>query len=221
MSRADGYPVIEAPRSGKRVRYLETAEDTDGASARFEMWLAPPPASHGPMRHVHPKQDEYLEVRDGTLGVWHDGDTRRLPPGESVTIPAGEPHRFWNAGEGELHVVGEVRPGLRTEAFMYVTYGLAADHPATPSGMPLNPLRLAPVIETYDDLLYLSALPIRLQRLGVRALAPIGRLLGYAADYPEYVPEERRHPAHRRRTREADDVSRSPSVDRAEEPNRK
>ena len=191
MDGETGNPVVEAPRSGKRVRYLETADDTDGASARFEMWLAPPPDSHGPMRHVHPEQDEYLEVREGVLGVWHDGTARRFAPGESVTIPAGDPHRFWNAGEAELHVVGEVRPGLRTEPFMYVTYGLAGDHAATPSGMPLNPLRLAPILEEYDDLLYLALLPIWLQQLGVRLLAPLGRMLGYTADYPEYVPAER------------------------------
>jgi len=185
------YPVIEAPRSGKRVRYLETTDDTGGAYARFEMWLAPPPASHGPMRHVHPRQDEHLDVRDGRLGVWYDGDTRRLGPGESVTIPAGDPHRFWNAGDDELHLVGEVRPGLSTEPFMFITYGVASDYLATPSGMPLNPLRLAPILDTYDDLLYLAVLPIWLQKLGVRALAPVGRLLGYTDHYPEYVPEER------------------------------
>lgn len=192
--RRDGAagPIVEAPRSGKRVRYLETADATDGEYARFEMWLAPPPDSHGPMRHVHPEQDEYLEVREGRLGVWHDGETRRLGQDERVTIPAGDPHRFWNAGEGELHLVGEVRPALRTEHFMYVTYGVASDHRATPSGMPLNPLLLAPILAEFDDLLYLAHLPIRIQRLGVRLLAPIGRLGGYGADYPEYVPEERR-----------------------------
>jgi mannose-6-phosphate isomerase-like protein (cupin superfamily) len=186
------YPIIEAPRSGKRVRYLETADTTDGEFARFEMWLAPPPDSHGPMRHVHPEQEEYLEVRGGRLGVWLDGTSRHLGPGERVTIPAGTPHRFWNGGTGELHLVGEVRPALDTELFMYVTYGLGRDFHATPSGMPLNLLRLAPVLETYADLLYLSSLPLWVQRAGVRALAPVGRRLGYSADYPEYVPESRR-----------------------------
>ena len=191
MSDETGYPLIEAPRSGKRVRYVETAADTDGEYARFEMWLAPPEESHGPMQHVHPEQDEYLEVRDGTLGVWHDGTTCRLSSGESVTVPAGDPHRFWNAGEGRLHLVGEVRPALLTEPFMYVTYGVGQDYLATPSGMPLNPLRLAPILERYDDLLYLAFLPIWLQRLGIRVLTPVGRLLGYTAEYPEYVPDER------------------------------
>jgi mannose-6-phosphate isomerase-like protein (cupin superfamily) len=185
-------PVVQAPRSGKRVRYLETADTTEGEYARFEMWLAPPPDSHGPMRHVHPKQDEVLEVRDGVLGVWQDGTTETLTAGERVTIPAGQPHRFWNAGDDELHVVGEVRPALDTERFMYVTYGLAADCAATPSGMVLNPLRLAPILDEFDDLLYLAALPLWLQQFGVRVLAPLGRLLGYTAEYPEYVPESRR-----------------------------
>jgi mannose-6-phosphate isomerase-like protein (cupin superfamily) len=186
------YPVIEAPRSGKRIRYLETPDATEEDTARFEMWLRPPPDSHGPTRHIHPEQDEYLEVRAGTLGVWHAGRTRLLSPGESVTIPAGDRHHFWNAGEGELHLVGEVRPALRTEPFMYITYGLAGDVASTSSGMPLNLLRLAPLLERYDDLLYLAMLPVWLQRLGVRLLAPLGRRLGYTADYPEYVPPERR-----------------------------
>ena len=192
MGDGAGYPTVEAPRSGKTVRYLETVDDTGGDAARFEMWLAAPPDSHGPMRHVHPEQDETLEVVDGALGLWHDGRTAELAAGEEVTIPAGDPHRFWNAGDGELHLVGEVRPGLATEQFMYVTYGLGADHAATPSGMPLNLLRLAPVVEEYDDLLYLAHLPVWLQRLGIRLLAPLGRLLGYGAAYPEYVPPERR-----------------------------
>lgn len=191
MSDDVGAPIVEAPKSGKHVRYLETADETDGEYARFEMWLDIPPESHGPMKHVHPEQDEYLEVRRGVLGVWHDGTTRHLSAGESTEIPAGEPHKFWNAGDEELHVVGEVRPALRTESFMYLTYGLTRDFVATPSGMPLNPLRLAPVLDEFDDLLYLALFPIWLQRLGIQLLAPIGRLCGYGTDYPEYVPDER------------------------------
>ena len=191
MERGNGYPIVAAPRSGKRVRYLETAADTGGDAARFEMWLDAPPDSHGPMRHVHPEQDETLEVVDGTLGLWHDGTATELGEGERATVPAGEPHRFWNAGDDELHVVGEVRPGLSTEEFMYVTYGMGADYAATPSGMPLNLLRLAPVLREYDDLLYLAHVPVWLQQLGIRLLAPLGRLFGYGAEYPEYVPEER------------------------------
>lgn len=188
------FPTVEAPRSGKRVRYLDAPDDPLTDPARFEMWLRPPENSHGPMRHIHPQQDETLDVVSGSLGVWHDGTTRTLNPGERAVIPAGDPHRFWNAGDGELHLKGAVQPGLETETFMYTTYGIARDHPATPSGMPLNPLRLAPVLERYDNLLYLAGIPSQVQKAAIRAAAPIGRRLGYRAAYPEYVPEPRREP---------------------------
>ena len=69
---------------------------------------------------------------------------------------------------------------------MRVTYGIARDGMSTPSGLPLNPLRLAVLVEEYDDLLYLAAVPLALQRLGVRLLTPLGRAVGYASEYPEY-----------------------------------
>jgi hypothetical protein len=144
------------------------------------------------MKHIHPEQDEYLAVEDGLLGVWHEGETRLLGPGEHVTVPAGDRHRFWNAGDGELHLVGSVSPALNTESFMYITYGLAGDYPATGSGMPLNPLRLAPVLETYDDLLYLAHVPVWPQKLAIRVTARLGRWMGYPDDYPEYIPKARR-----------------------------
>ncbi|WP_162562473.1 cupin domain-containing protein [Salinigranum rubrum] len=177
--------VIDCPPSGKRVRVLESATDTDGRRFRFDMWLLAD--SHGPMLHVHPEQDEDLEVVSGRLGVVVDGDRRVLSVGESVTIPKGTPHRFWNAGPDALHVVGEVRPALRTEEFMRVTYGLARDGYSTPSGMPLNPFRLAPLIGRYDDMLYLARVPVWVQKRGVALLSPVGRLLGYDSVYLEYL----------------------------------
>jgi len=102
-------------------------------------------------------------------------------------VPSGDVHRFWNAGSTTLHLQGGVDPGLRTETFMRITYGLARDgHPVTASGMPLDPLRVAVLLEEFDDMLYLAGVPERLQRTGVEVLAPLGRLLGYGNDYPEY-----------------------------------
>jgi hypothetical protein len=139
------------------------------------------------MRHVHPAQDEFLEVVSGRMGVSHGGERRECGPGEAVTVPAGDVHRFWNAGDAELHLRGAVDPGLRTETFMWITYGLARDGaPVTPSGMLLNPLRLAVLLAEFDDMLSLGALPVWLQRLGVAVLAPLGRLAGYDNEYPQF-----------------------------------
>lgn len=179
--------VVTSPPSGKTVRFLELPDDPDSDPLVFEMTLAPD--GHGPMRHVHPDQDEWLEVREGRLGVWIDGQRHELGVDQQVVIPAGTPHRFWNAGEEPVLLHGGVTPGLRTEQFMRITYGLARDgDPVTPSGMPLNVLRLAVLLAAYDDMLYLSAVPVWLQRLGVRLVAPLGRLAGYDTRYVEYLP---------------------------------
>jgi mannose-6-phosphate isomerase-like protein (cupin superfamily) len=177
---------VVAPKSGKRVEFRGRPDDPARDPLRFEMWLDAD--GHGPTEHVHPEQTEWLSVVGGRLGVSVAGDSRTLGPGERVTVPAGVRPRFWNAGDGKLHLEGGVDPGLRTEAFMRVTYGLARDGaPATPSGMPLNLLLLAVLLEEYDDMLYLARVPERLQRLGVRLLAPLGRLAGYENGYPEYL----------------------------------
>ncbi|WP_123537554.1 cupin domain-containing protein [Halosimplex salinum] len=179
---------VSSPPAGKTVAFTDRPDDPERDPLRFEMWLDAD-GSHGPMAHVHPEQDEFFEVVSGRLGVSHAGTTAEYGPGERVSIPAGDVHRFWNAGSTELHLRGGVDPGLRTETFMRITYGLARDgHPVTPSGMLLNCLRLAVLLAEFDDMLYLAAAPVWLQRLGVGLLAPLGRLAGYENGYPEFRP---------------------------------
>ncbi len=186
-----GTPYIDddwvvSPPAGKRVRFVERPDDPDRDPLRFEIWLAAE-GSHGPMAHVHPEQDEFLDVVSGRMGVTHEGTEREYGPGEGLTIPAGDVHRFWNAGDETLHLRGGVDPGLRTETFMRITYGLARDGaPVTPSGMPLNVLRLAVLLREFDEMLYLAGAPVELQRLGVATLAPLGELAGYDNDYPQF-----------------------------------
>jgi mannose-6-phosphate isomerase-like protein (cupin superfamily) len=189
--RPTGTPYIDddwaaSPPAGKTVAFTDTPDDPERDPLHFEMWLDAE-GSHGPMRHVHPEQREFFEVVSGRLGVFHQGATTEYGPGDRVTIPAGEVHRFWNAGSTTLHLQGGVDPGLRTETFMRITYGLARDgHPVTDSGMLLDPFRVAVLLEEFDDMLYLAVVPERLQRTGVDLLAPLGRLLGYGTEYPEY-----------------------------------
>ncbi|WP_276271909.1 cupin domain-containing protein [Haloarcula litorea] len=184
------YPTdadtVSSPPAGKVVRFRERPDDPETDPLVFEMWLAAE-GSHGPMLHVHPEQTERLAVASGVLGVVHEGTRRTLTDGEEAVIPPGERHRFWNAGESVLHLRGSVTPGLRTEQFMRVTYGLARDGaPVTPSGMPLNALRLAVLLDEYDDMLLLASLPLWLQLAGIRLTAVLGRAVGYRNDYPEY-----------------------------------
>lgn len=171
---------LYCPPAGKRVSILESADDTDGDFVTFEMSLDAD--SRGPYRHVHPRQDETLAVESGRLGVWVDGERRILTEGERVEIPRGVPHRFWNESEETTRLRGELRPARRSEEFLPLAFALARDHPATKGGVPLNPLAVAVLFDEYEDYYYFAYVPVRLQKLGVGLLAPIGKLLGYEPD---------------------------------------
>lgn len=166
--------VVDAGRHG-RLRFVDSSD-----AARFELHL--PAGAPGPMKHVHPQQQETLESIRGVLGVLHGGRTHRLQPGDAIDIPAGDPHTFWNAGDTELLLAGEVTPPLSTRDFMQEVFGLLGRYRATGGGIPLNLLRVAPVLDDYPDHLYLAGIPVTLQKKSVGALAIIARLLGYG-DY--------------------------------------
>ena len=69
------------------------------------------------------------------------GEERIAGPGERLTVPAGTPHKFWNAGESEAHFVCEVRPALQFEQLLETMFALAADGKTNRKGLP-NPREL-------------------------------------------------------------------------------
>lgn len=177
--------VLECPPAGKRVQIARDARETGGEFVRFEMWLEAD--SRGPYLHVHPLQDEVLEVVSGTLGVTVDGETELLAAGERVEIPRTVPHRFWNEADAETHLYGELRPARRADEFLPLTFALAKDGWATRGGVPLNLLAVAAVFDEYEDYYYFARIPVSLQKVGIGLLAPLARRLGYRPT-PEELP---------------------------------
>jgi len=59
--------------------------------------------AHGARVRAH--HDVVLRVLDGVVVLVADDDELVLTPYDEVTIPAGTPHRYWNAGDEEAHVV--------------------------------------------------------------------------------------------------------------------
>jgi mannose-6-phosphate isomerase-like protein (cupin superfamily) len=110
MARAGD--VVADPISGAHVLFRETADEWLQLELR-----AAPRWSAGPV-HVHPKQEERIEVIAGTLASQLGGREKTCRPGEVVRVPAGAPHTIWNAGDSELVLLVEFRPALRmAEAF--------------------------------------------------------------------------------------------------------
>ena len=99
-------------------------------------------------------------------------------------MPAGTPHRFWNAGDEVAHFVCEIRPALQFESLIETMFALAADGKTNRKGMP-NLLRLAVIANAHFDTVRLPFPPAILQRIGLALGSPVGRAVGYG---PVYVP---------------------------------
>lgn len=180
--------VIEAPVTGERVTFLQRSEDTDGELLEIE--VAAEPFAAGPPEHVHEHQEEFFEIHLGTFTGLVDGEEIELRAGDTYTIHAGTPHRWWNAHDEELVARVEVRPALEMAEFLETVYGLARDGKLTADGRG-NPFQMAVIGQHYWDTNHLASPPAIIQRAAFAVLAPIGRLLGYRASYPEYSPRHR------------------------------
>jgi uncharacterized RmlC-like cupin family protein len=76
-------------------------------------WLSLDPAGTGVPPHIHPTQDEFIYVLDGTYTLYLDGDWTTAGPGDLVRMPRGVPHAYYNRSESEARSVFWVSPGGR------------------------------------------------------------------------------------------------------------
>jgi quercetin dioxygenase-like cupin family protein len=112
--------VLTHPASGDRVVVLVSARESAGARFRFEHLAGRP--TPPPVDHVHPDQEESVEVLAGMLHCRVAGREHRLGPGDSLVIPAGVPHAVWNQDPAGCRSVGEFRPALDTQALFEAAF---------------------------------------------------------------------------------------------------
>ena len=169
---------LENPVTGEVLVFHRTSRDTGGEAVLVETIVRP--GGFVAEEHVHPRQIERFEVLEGRLGLRVGREELRAGPGDVATVKPGTPHRFWNAGEGEVRFLCEVRPALEFESLIETMFGLAAAGKTNRKGMP-NPLRLAVIAKAHFDTVRLPFPPAWLQRAALAVAAPLGRLLGYRA----------------------------------------
>jgi DNA-binding NarL/FixJ family response regulator/mannose-6-phosphate isomerase-like protein (cupin superfamily) len=129
---------IENPVTGERLVFHETASETGGERVVFETIVQP--GGFVAAAHVHPFQTERFEVLEGTLAMRRGKETVELGAGETVVVEPAPPHKFWNAGEGEVRFVCTVTPAVQFERLIATMYSLAAAGKTNRKGMP-NPIR--------------------------------------------------------------------------------
>jgi hypothetical protein len=121
----------------------------------------------------------------GKLGYLLGDQKLILEAGESMDIPRGTVHDFWNAGEEEARVVVEIRPGARMELMIRTMFALALEGKTNKKGMP-GLLQMALISREFDDVLQVMNPPPAVQRVLFALLAPLARLIGYQAIYPHH-----------------------------------
>jgi quercetin dioxygenase-like cupin family protein len=167
---------IENPVTGERLVFHETSAETNGERVVFETIVRP--GGFVAAAHVHPFQTERFEVLAGRLGMKQGRAKAELVAGDVAVVEPGTPHRFWNAGDGEVRFVCTVTPALRFEQLIETMYALAVAGKTNRKGMP-SPLRLAVIANRHFDDVRLPLIPQPLQKLGLALGAPAGRLLGF------------------------------------------
>lgn len=137
------------------------------------------PPKAGPPMHIHYKQDESLTVVSGKMGIKEPGKPERfITVGETVTWSAGQPHKFWNAGDDTLHCTGWVTP---VDSFVYL---LSEIHKSVYAGNGKPSLfDIAFLMRRYKSEFYMLEIPAFIQSTFFPTLVFLGRLLGKYKKY--------------------------------------
>jgi mannose-6-phosphate isomerase-like protein (cupin superfamily) len=132
--------------------------------------------SKKPLPHFHPSQDEHFELLEGQLSVKLGSETRVVNAGDTVDVPRGVVHTFWNSGTTTARAKWQVRPAQRTEEFFKAIDGLRKQGHGTSAG--LSPPAGALVAREFSDE-FRPALPQVARSVFLPVLAAWARRRGY------------------------------------------
>lgn len=153
----------------------------DGAMSQMDVVLGRGGSGGGnAIPHIHPQTDEIFTVNSGRVMVMIDGREHYASEGQSITVPKGASHFFRNASSGETHLTVTFVNAQQHLRFFINLARWTAEQPTyfKPDGS-VKLLPIALCLHNFRDHLYISALPVAVQKLLFAILAPIARLAGY------------------------------------------
>ena len=137
------------PAINDAATFIKTSAETNGEYTLMEIDLG---KSDGPPLHYHNAFSEKFQVLDGILYLQVGKDKKILNIGESVTVPAGTPHRFYNETNDPVKFHITLKPGhTGMENFIKIFYGLASDGLTDKKGKPKNFSHLAVALTISDS----------------------------------------------------------------------
>jgi quercetin dioxygenase-like cupin family protein len=171
---------IENRRTGQRMIFLKTWAETNGTQLQIECY-SPPTAAREP-EHIHPYQENRFQLLSGELRFCINGKEQTALAGDIVSVPKNVPHHFWNPGTVEAHYIQEFFPALRIDTLFETFFALARDGKLNKKGAP-NIFRAALIMLAHQKEIRLYKPNWNIQKLVFTVLAPVGKLLGYKAEY--------------------------------------
>jgi quercetin dioxygenase-like cupin family protein len=179
------YPRTIENGAGERLTFLRRVPGPRGDRLEGKNSVAP---GAGPPMHVHFHQDEVFTVQKGRMGYQRPGQPAQFAgPGETVFFKAGEPHRFWNAGEMDLECTGYVEPADNVE---YLLTEIFESAKCNGGGRP-DPFDAAFLMTRYRTEYAMLEIPAVVQRFVFPALLILGKLVGRYSKYAD-APEPRK-----------------------------
>jgi mannose-6-phosphate isomerase-like protein (cupin superfamily) len=181
MQRERVYPYTIDNGGGELLTFTRRVQDAEGERVEGGNVVSP---GSGPPMHVHFLQEEGFTVRKGRIGYQRAGqEPAYATEGESVVFRAGEPHRFWNAGDVPLECDSYITPPGNVEYFLEALFTSQKNNGGRP-----DMLDIAYLIRRYRTEFAMLEIPAIVQRVAFPIMIALGRLLGRYDKYAD-APE--------------------------------
>lgn len=176
------YPHTIENGGGERLTFVRRVPGHAGDRVEVGNVIQP---GAGPPMHVHHYQMEAVTVQQGTIAHQRPGEAAQFAKsGETVVFQPGEVHKFWNAGEDELHCIGYIEPADNIEYFLTEIF---ASTKRAGGGRP-NVFDAAFLTRRYRSEFAMTEIPAPVQRFVFPVVVVIGKVLGRYRKYSD-APE--------------------------------
>jgi len=168
----DNFLQLENRKTGEILR-MRRVRDSEGQTI-LNLEGSLPPRADGPPLHVHFHAREEGIVKEGTLGVRFGNEKIIVKTGETVVLPAGVVHNWWNAGDDMLVFSGRAIPAADLDRYLQAIFAILN---ASPSGRP-SIFYIAHAAWRHRHTQALAMPPRAIQRIVFPLILFVGRVLG-------------------------------------------
>lgn len=174
------YPHSIDNGAGERLIFMRRVAGRLGDRIEAESTVTSPGA--GPPMHAHLHQEEGFTVLEGRIGYQRLGESAQFAgPGESVVFRAGDPHKFWNAGDSMLRCTGYIEPADNLEYFLAALF----DSTKRAGGRRPDIFEAAFLTRRYRSEFVMLEIPSAVQRVVFPLLVTLGHVLGKYKRYAD------------------------------------